>query len=384
MTDGRLTLGMVATSTKENEKRVAIHPAHFPNFDPETRAQLYAEKGYGKNFRISDAEIAPHVAGLMTRAELFANCDAVMVFKPTEEDFPLFREGQVLWGAVHAIQNPAIVDEGIRKRMTYIAMEYMYQWHGDKKGAWLFNTQSEMAGYCSVIHCLQVLLGTKGWYDQPKKCAIISFGAVGRGAVHALEALDYHDISVFSMRPPFAVAATIPGVTYRQYFRRPDIGPNLYVEDAAGEVIPFGEELADYDVIVNAVYQDTDNPLMFIYDREVDRYKSGTIVIDVSCDRGMGFEWARPTRFDDPMFEVGGKVLYYAVDHSPSFLFNTASLEHSKPAWPWVKHVVGGPKVWAEQPTVGRAMDLDRGVIVNPKILTYQDREPEYPHRRRS
>lgn len=376
-----LTLGMIATSTKENEKRVAIHPAHFHLFDDETKKVVYAEKGYGKNFRVSDEEIAPHVAGLMTREELFATCDAVMVFKPTEGDFEHFREGQVLWGAVHAIQNPAIVEEGVRKRMTYISMEYMYQWRGDRKGVWLFNTQSEMAGYCSVVHCLQVLLGTKGWYDQQKKCAIISFGAVGRGAVHALQALDYHDITVFSMRPPFAVLNTIPGANYRQYFRRPDLGPNLFVENEAGEVIPFGDELAGYDVLVNAVYQDTDNPLMFVVGDEVDRFEPGTVILDVSCDRGMGFEFARPTTFDDPIFEVGRGVVYYAVDHTPSFLFNTASLEHSKPAWPWVQHVVGGPKSWDEQPTVGRAIDMRDGVIVNPKILSYQNRDPEYPHR---
>ncbi len=379
-----LTLGLVATSTKENEKRVALHPSHFHLIPEEARKYVYVEKGYGKNFRIPDSEFEPLVAGLMTREELYANCDAVMVFKPTEGDFHLFREGQVLWGAVHAIQNPAIVDEGIRKKMTYIAMEYMYQWRGDQKGVWLFNTQSEMAGYCSVVHCLQVLLGTKGWYDQQKRCAIISFGAVGRGAAHALQALDYNDITVFSMRPPYGVLSTIPGVNYRQYARRPDIGPNLFVENAAGDVIPFGEELADYDIIVNAVYQDTDNPLMFIYDREVDRLKPGTVILDVSCDRGMGFEWARPTRFDDPTFEVGDRVTYYAVDHTPSYLFNTASLEHSKPLWPWVEHLVAGPERWAQQPTLGRALDLDQGRIVNRKILTFQDRDEEYPHTRRS
>ena len=43
----------------------------------------------------------------------------------------------------------------------------------------------------------------------------------------------------------------------------------------------------------------------------------------------MGFEWARPTTFADPMFEVGNGLHYYAVDHSPSFLWNSATWENS-------------------------------------------------------
>ena len=46
-----LTLGMIGSSTKENEKRVAIHPVHFPLIDPETRRRVFVEKDYGARFR---------------------------------------------------------------------------------------------------------------------------------------------------------------------------------------------------------------------------------------------------------------------------------------------------------------------------------------------
>ena len=165
-----------------------------------------------------------HVRHGSFRDELFARCDAVMLFKPTAEDFPLFREGQVLWGAVHTVQNEDIVEEALKKKMTFIAMEDMYTYKPNgQRDVWLFHTQSELAGYCSVMHSLQ-LLGTKGWYDQPSKAAVISFGTAGRGAVHALHALDYTDVTVFTMRPPGSVLASIPGVKYGQYVRNPDEG----------------------------------------------------------------------------------------------------------------------------------------------------------------
>jgi len=380
MSSRHLTLGLVASSTKENEKRVAIHPAHFRRIDEETRRYVYAERGFGRDFRIPDEEFEPHVAGLMEREELFERCDAVMIFKPTAKDFRFFREGQVLWGAVHCVQNEDIVELAIDKKLTYIAMEHMFHWGRDgTKGVWLFHTQSELAGYCSVLHSLQ-LLGIRGWHDQQKRCAIISYGSVGRGAMEALRAMDFHDVTAFTQRPPVGVMWNIPAVKLGQYMRGPDNSSKTVVRTDDDRLVPFGEVLAGYDIIVNAVLQDTDRPLMFASRDEVDRFRRNTLIVDVSCDRGMGFEFARPTTFDEPLLEVGPGLLYYAVDHSPSYLFNTASLEHSKEAWPYVRDVVRGEDAWRANPTVGRAIDIERGVIKDEKILTYQNREGAYPH----
>lgn len=380
MSEGKITVGMVGSSTKENEKRVALHPVHFSKFDPETRAQVFVEKGYGKQFRISDEEMRPHVAGLMEREELFEKCDSVMIFKPTEADFPYLREGQTLWGALHLVQGPPITQMAIDKRLTCIPMESMFTWRpGGRKGVWLFHTQSHLAGYCSVLHSLQ-LLGLKGWYDQPRKVAILSYGSVGRGAVHACRALDYTDISVFTQRPPMAVKDAVPTVKYGQYQRADDGTDKVLERSPDGDLTPMGELLADYDIIVNCVLQNTDRPLTFVHNDDLPRFKSGTLIVDVSCDLGMGFEFARPTRFDDPLFEVGDRVVYYAVDHSPSLLYQTASLEHSKELYPYVRDFVAGRAGWDRNPTLGNAIEIDRGVIVNPKILTYQNRAAEYPH----
>ena len=104
--------------------------------------------------------------------------------------------------------------------------------------------------------------------------------------------------------------------------------------------------------------------------------------MDVSCDTAMGFEFARPTTFDEPMLTFGNEISYYAVDHSPSLLYDTASFEHSKTAWPHVKDVLDGETGWSRNPTVGKAVEILDGVVVNPKILTFQNREKDYPHRK--
>lgn len=54
--------------------------------------------------------------------------------------------------------------------------------------------------------------------------------------------------------------------------------------------------LAEHDVIVNCVLQDTDAPLIFLTEEHLVAVARGTPTGDVSCDEGMVFSWARPQR----------------------------------------------------------------------------------------
>ena len=78
----------------------------------------------------------------------------------------------------------------------------------------------------------------------------------------------------------------------------------------------------------------------------------GSLIVDVSCDEGMGFSWARPTSFSDPSFVVGDNVHYYAVDHSPSYLWNSATWEISEALLPHLRTVLAGRAAWEADPTI--------------------------------
>jgi len=111
-------------------------------------------------------------------------------------------------------------------------------------------------------------------------------------------------------------------------------------------------------------------------------FAPGSLFVDVSCDEGMGFEWARPTSFAEPMFEVGEAVHYYAVDHSPSYLWNSATWEISEALIPHLRTVMDGPGAWDRDQTIRQAIEIRDGVICNPKILSFQQRSAEFPHPR--
>jgi alanine dehydrogenase len=144
--------------------------------------------------------------------------------------------------------------------------------------------------------------------------------------------------------------------------------------------VPLAPFLAESDIVVNCTLQDPNAPLMYLQTEDLAAFRSGSLIVDVSCDEGMGFSWARPTSFAEPMFEVGEHIQYYAVDHSPSYLWNSATWEISAALLPFLETVLAGPEAWDDNEAIRRAIEIRDGHVVNPSILEFQNRESTYPH----
>jgi alanine dehydrogenase len=374
----QLSIGVVGSSRKADERRVGIHPAHFERIDEALRARMTVEHGYGERFGRSDAEIAPLVAGMRTREEVLAESDVVLLPKPLAADLEGLRRGQVVWGWPHCVQDEELTQIAIDRGLTLVAWEAMNHW--TKEGTFsvhVFHKNNELAGYCSVLHALQ-LRGATGDYGRRLRAAVISFGATARGAVRGLSALGVSDVTVLTQRSVSAVASPFASVRMQQFERDED---GLMVLPSAGpEPLPLGRELAGYDIVVNCILQDTDDPLMFATDADLPHFAPGSLIVDVSCDEGMGFSWARPTSFRDPMFTVGDGVHYYGVDHSPSFLWDSATWENSEALLEYLPIVMAGPSSWDRSETIRRAIEIRDGHVQNARILSFQGRSAEYPH----
>jgi alanine dehydrogenase len=379
----QLSLGVMARSRKEDERRLAIHPLHIERIEAGLRRRIYLERGYGERFGVPDEWLAGFVAGLRTRDQLLADCDVLLLPKPLSEDLEELREGQVLWGWPHCVQNEEITQLGVDRRLTLIAFEAMNHWSGDGSfGLHVFHKNNELAGYCSVLHAMQ-LVGSTGEYGRPLRAGVIGFGAAGRGAVTALNAFGVNDVHVLTHRDVAAVASPIHSARMVRFERDADNPARSCALGESGQV-PLAAYLAGFDVVVNCVLQNTSAPLMFVTGDDLAAFSPGSLIVDVSCDAGMGFSWARPTSFADPMFTVGSNIYYYAVDHSPSLLWNSATWEISQALLPHLAAVLGGPAAWDSDPVIQRAIEIRGGVIQNPGILSFQHRAPQYPHLRLS
>ncbi|WP_024804490.1 N(5)-(carboxyethyl)ornithine synthase [Nocardia sp. BMG51109] len=375
----QLTAGVVGTSRKSDERRLAIHPAHVDRIDPGLRNRIFLERGYGERFGYADESLEPLVAGHRTRAELFSECDVLLLPKPSSEDLENLRPGQVVWGWPHCVQDQRLTQLAVDRGLTLIAWEAMNHW--TKEGNFsvhVFHKNNELAGYCSVLHALQ-LRGSCGDYGRRLRAAVISFGATARGAVRALSALGISDVTVLTQRSVPAVAAPFASVRMQHFERDPD-NPGRTLALKAPEPGPLAKMLAQYDIVVNCILQDTDEPLMFVLEEDLPFFAPGTLFVDVSCDEGMGFEWARPTSFADPMFTLGADLYYYGVDHTPSYLWNSATWEISEALLEYLPIVMSGPEAWDGSETIRRAIEIREGRVRNPRILSFQGRAAAYPY----
>ena len=370
---------MLATSRKANERRLPIHPAHFERIDADLRANMILERGYGARFGVTDAALEPLVGAMASRDEVIARADIVLLPKPQASDLEDLRDGQVLWGWPHCVQDREITQLAIDKSLTLVAWEAMNHWQSDGGfGLHVFHKNNELAGYCSVLHALQ-LCGSTGDYGRRLTAVVIGFGATARGAVTALNAHGIHDVRVLTNRGIAAVRSPIPSVDIIQ-FEHSDEAPFDSTVNTDDGPVPLAPYLAQNDIVVNCTLQDPNAPLTYLGVDDLDAFRPGSLIVDVSVDEGMGFSWARPTSFDNPMFTVGNSTNYYAVDHSPSWLWNSATWEISEALMPFVRTVMEGPSSWAASDTIDRAIEIEGGRIRNGAILRFQGRSAEYPY----
>lgn len=378
----QLTLGVVSRSRKENERRLPIHPRHFERIDADLRERIFLEHGYGEEFGVADEQLAGLVGGLRTHEQLVAECDVLLLAKPLREDVAELRSGQVLWGWPHCVQDTGLTQLAIDGKLTLIAFEAMNHWNRDGSfGLHVFHKNNELAGYCSVLHALQ-LAGATGDYGRRLNAVVIGFGATARGSVTALNAHGVHDVHVLTGRGIAAVGSPIHSATMVHFEHDENNPGDLRRSHALTDRgrVPLAGFLAEHDIVVNCVLQDTAEPLTFLIEEDLAAFAPGSLIVDVSCDEGMGFSWAKPTTFARPAFTVGDGITYYAVDHSPSYLWNSATWEISEALLPLLRPVLGGPSEWDGHETVRRAVEIRDGVIVNPAILAFQHRSAAYPH----
>ncbi len=374
-----LTIGVVGTSKKKDERRVPIHPDHLLRLPEHIRHQLIFEEGYGEPFGIGDSDIATQVGGIAKRSELLTNMDVVIIAKPVLADFEELHVGGVLWGYPHCAQQRAVTQIAIDRKQTLIAFEDMFIW-GPKGqiGRHSFYKNNEMAGYCAVLHALQ-LKGIDGHYGNQRKVIIFSFGAVSRGAIYALKAHGFRDITICIQRPDHEVREEILDCSYTRIMKGSQGQARMIVVEHDGSERPLSDLISEADIIVNGTFQEPNSPFNFVIEEEKACLRKDSLIIDVSCDEGMGFYFAKPTTFENPMFKVGSTD-YYAVDHTPSYLWESASRAISAALIVYLPTMIAGRESWQKDETIRKAINIDAGVIQNLAILSFQNREASYPH----
>ena len=374
-----LTIGVIGTSRKTDERRYPIHPEHLLRIPENLRKQMVFEQGYGTAFNVSDEYIATLTGGVASRSEILTHIGTAIIAKPVLADLEEMREGGTIWGYAHCVQQHEITQAAIERKLTLIAFEDMYVWSPQGNvGRHTFYKNNEMAGYCAVIHALQ-LKGIDGHYGDQRKTIIFSFGAVSRGAIYALKAHGFRDITICIQRPDHEVREEILDCHYVKVREGLEGEARMMVVEHDGTNRPLGDLISEADIIVNGTYQETAHPVNFVIESEADCLKPNSLIIDVSCDEGMGFFFAKPTTFKNPLFRYNNTD-YYGVDHTPSYLWESATRSISAALIVYLQTILKGALQWQKDETIRRAINIEQGIIKNTAILAFQNRENIYPY----
>jgi N5-(carboxyethyl)ornithine synthase len=237
----------------------------------------------------------------------------------------MFGRGQTLFGWVHAVQGRATVDFLLERQMTAIAWEDMYD-----SGRHTFWRNNEIAGEAAVLHAINYL----GALPQGLHAALVGVGNCARGALRILSQL---------------------GMTVDVF----DRSRSPYLRDWVSE----------YDIIVNAVMWDIFRDDHLISRDDLKRMRPGSMIIDISCDEGMGIESSRATPIYDPVYVDTG-VIHYVVDHTPALYWRTATQAISRAVAPYIDELVEGRM----GECLKRATAIQGGNIIDDRIVRFQKR----------
>ncbi|BAZ09575.1 alanine dehydrogenase [Calothrix sp. NIES-4071] len=372
MFNTKLKLGICGSSFKDGELRLPIHPEHLASLDENLKENLFIEEGYGQHFGVDSSFLKQNIKNIVPRQTLFEQSDAIFLLKPTPKDFQFFQEKQILCGWLYCVDNQELTTIAIDKKMTCIALEAMHVWQDENQPAkHIFYKNNEMGGYCSVLHSLEVT-GIKNYEEKFPSVALIGFGNVARGAVRAFQELGYTDITIFTRQDYQNLQNPIPTVNYYQYSCVGSPKPNHVIAMSKNKDIPLAEELANYDIIVNCITIDDFAIVDLISNQQLKYFKPGTLIIDVTAASELALEFAKPTSFSQPTFEVGQGITYYAVDNSPTYLWKEATYKISEAILPYLNIVMAGEQAWKENLTIWKAIDIHNGIIQNPIISLYR------------
>jgi alanine dehydrogenase len=233
-----------------------------------------------------------------------------------EEDLPLLQMNQIVISPIHlSAMKAELLQKMMDKRITGISFENLK----DDSGTYpIVRSMSEIAGSAVMLiagqylssanHGKGVLLGGISGIP-PTKVIILGAGIVGEFAARAALALGA-SVKVFD------------NSVYRLKRLQNNIGQRMWTSVMEPRIL--AKQLKTCEIAVGALSSQTGRTPVVVTDEMVSNMRPGSVVIDVSIDRGGCFETSRITTHEHPVFLKYG-VIHYCVPNIPSGFARTAS-----------------------------------------------------------
>lgn len=279
--------------------------------------RVVVEHRAGDGAHYSDKDYSEAGAQIVyDKKEVFASAIIIKSAPVSEAETELLRPEQILISPIHLpVMKTEILEKMMEKKITALSFENMKDDSGHNP---IVRSMSEIAGSAVMLIAGQylssfnqgkgVLLGGISGIP-PTKVVIIGAGIVGE----------------YAARTALAVGASVKifdNNIYKLKRLQNNIGARLWTSVIEPKIL--AKQLKTCDVAVGALSSSTGRTPIVVTEEMVAMMRPGSVIVDVSIDRGGCFETSEVTSHEHPVIRKFD-VIHYGVPNIPSGFARTAS-----------------------------------------------------------
>lgn len=299
------------------ENRVALTPeaVHVLTLNGH-RVMIEYQAGEGAHF--SDKDFSEAGAKIVYDRKEVYQCDLLIKSAPVSEpELELLRPGQTIISPIHiAVMKQEILQVMMEKKITALSFENLKDDSGHNP---IVRSMSEIAGSAVMLIAGQYLSSSNSGKGvllggisgiPPTKVVIIGAGIVGEYAARTALAMGA-SVKIFDNN------------IYKLKRLQNEVGHRIWTSVVEPKIL--AKQLKTCDVAVGALSSSGGSRTPIVVSEEmVAAMRPGTVIVDVSIDRGGCFETSEVTSHEQPIFLKYG-VIHYCVPNIPSGFARTAS-----------------------------------------------------------
>ena len=313
----RISIG-IPSDASDDEKRVALTPEAV-NLLVESDNEVILQKGAGLGANYTDKDYSENGAIITDSTARVYGSDVIIKVAPfTEKDTDYLKGNQVVFSYLNVLKlSEETLARLIRKKVTAIAFEKIRD--NNNNVLPVVESMSEISGVTSILLASDYLSNHHGGKGvmlggitgvTPTEVMILGANTAGEYAAKAALGLGSQvkifDSSLQRLRKFESLA-----------------GHRLQTSVFHPQVLK--KALKSADVVIGAIELDDLKPWYYITEEMVRTMKKGSVIIDLSIDRGGCIETTECRALKDPVYEKHG-VIHFSAWNLPSRVARTASI----------------------------------------------------------
>ena len=367
---GSLVIG-IPKETHYQEKRVCLTPDAVGALTAQGH-KFVIETGAGEGAKFTDKEYSEAGAKISYDVKEAFGCHIILkVEPPSFDEIEYINPQSILFSALQLkTQTKKYFEALASKRITAIAFDYIQDEHGNYS---VVKSLSEIAGTASILIAGEIMSNDNGGNG-------LLLGNIGGVAPSEVVILGAGTVAEFAARSAIGLGASVKvfdnSITKLRCLQR-NLGQLIYTSTIQPKTLQ--KALMRCDIAIGAARGDTRSPVI-VTEAMVERMKEGSVIVDVSIDRGGCFETSEVTTHKNPTFTKQG-VIHYCVPNIPSRYSRTASVTISNIFTPYLMKIAeegGFENASRFDRSLQKGMYFYHGILTNKTVadwfnLPYRD-----------